>query len=325
MKICKTTACFSLPVSITAAFVIFSAASPLSAATVYFSYPPSDKGSRTGPTPAETERKRQTSPAPDTRFYQAPVNRPAVQDQGASPSPESPVSKTRDVRTPRVAERSGTRSSTSSEPAEEFSKVSRPSDPIEVVNRGTFAVNHQLYRFIFRPLGKFTETVVPKPVLTAADNAFENIETPVRVVGSLLQGKPGRALKETEKLLINSTIGVGGLFKASDHVDSLKNVPAEDVGQAFGEWGIPQGPYVVIPVLGPSSCRDLPGKLADNFLSPIRWLHHKTLRYSLSGGRALEENPQQMRSYDQATQGSLDKYIAVREGYLSYRAEAVRR
>lgn len=257
MKPCKTTACFSLPVAIAAAFVIFSAASPLSAATVYFSYPPSDKGSRTGPTPAETERKRQTSPAPNTRFYPAPINRPAVEDQGASPAAESPVPRSRTVQRPRTAEQSGKQSSTASEPTEESSKVSPSSDPIEVVNRGTFAVNHQLYRFIFRPLGKFTETVVPKPVLTAADNAFENIETPVRVVGSLLQGKPGRALKETEKLLINSTIGVGGLYKASDHANSLKNVPSEDVGQAFGKWGVPQGPYIVIPVLGPSSCRDL--------------------------------------------------------------------
>jgi phospholipid-binding lipoprotein MlaA len=199
------------------------------------------------------------------------------------------------------------------------------SDPVERVNRGIFAFNHQLYRFVLRPLGRVTETLLTKPVLKALDRAFENVDAPVRVVGSLMQGKPQRALLETEKLLVNTTLGVGGLFKASDRFERYRSIPKEDVGQAFGHWGIPSGPYLVLPVLGPSSSRDLVGKAADIALNPITWLPHTTLRNSIAGGRALEQNPAQMRAYDQTIEGAVDRYIAVREGYLSYRAEAVRR
>lgn len=198
-------------------------------------------------------------------------------------------------------------------------------DPLEPVNRGIFAFNHQLYRFVLKPLGKVTELILPKPVLTAADHAFDNVDTASRVVGSLFQGKAGLALKETEKLLINSTVGVGGLFKVSDRFERYRDLPREDVGQAFGKWGIPHGPYLILPVLGPSSSRDLVGKAGDIALNPITWLPHATLRNSIAGGRAVEQNPAQMKAYDQAIEGAVDRYVAIREGYVSYRDEAVRR
>jgi phospholipid-binding lipoprotein MlaA len=205
------------------------------------------------------------------------------------------------------------------------SKEAAVQDPLEPVNRGIFAFNHQVYRFVLKPLGKVTEFILPKPVLKAVDHAFENVDTPVRVVGNLFQGKPASALKETEKLLINSTLGVGGLFKVSDRFSRYRDLPKEDIGQAFGKWGIPHGPYLVLPVLGPSSSRDLVGKAGDIALNPITWLPHATLRNSIAGGRAVEQNPSQMKSYDQAIVGAVDRYVAIREGYISYRDEAVRR
>ncbi len=215
------------------------------------------------------------------------------------------------------------------DPDDEFSTASdnRPktSDPLEVLNRGIFAFNHQVYRFLLRPLARATEAVIPKPVLTRIGYVFDNFETPVRVVSSLLQANFSRAGKETGKLLINSTVGLGGLMRPSDHFACLADVPDEDVGQAFGKWGIPQGPYVVLPILGPSSLRDLPGKAADSALNPTIWVGSNAVRYSLTGTRNVLLNPGRIKAYDLARDGALDQYLAIRESYLSYRAEAVRR
>ncbi|MEY2599991.1 MAG: hypothetical protein RLZZ142_2250 [Verrucomicrobiota bacterium] len=201
----------------------------------------------------------------------------------------------------------------------------KTSDPIEWVNRGTFSVNHQLYRFLLRPLADATEAVLPKPVLRCLGNFFTNLETPSRVVSSLLQADLSKASKETSKLLLNSSIGIGGLFRPSDRLACLANVPSEDLGQAFGKWGIPSGPYLVLPVLGPSSCRDFPGKVADSLLNPATWVGSPSFRYIVNGTRGVEENPRRMKAYSLATDGALDRYIAVREGFLDFRAEAIRR
>ena len=201
----------------------------------------------------------------------------------------------------------------------------KTSDPLEFLNRGIFAFNHQVYRFLLRPIARVTETVIPKPVLTRIGYIFDNIETPVRVVGSLLQANFTPAGKETGKLLLNSTVGIGGIFRPANHFTCLADIPSEDVGQAFGKWGIPQGPYLVLPILGPSSCRDLPGKVADAALNPTAWIGTDALRYSLTGTRNIQQNPGRLKTYDLAREGALDEYLAVRESYISYRAEAVRR
>lgn len=211
------------------------------------------------------------------------------------------------------------------QPNDEANNKRKTRDPLEPLNRGIFQVNKQVYRFFLRPLAKATEAVFTKPVLKRVGNVFENAETPVRVASSLLQGKVKRASQETGKLLLNTTVGLGGIFRPSDKFESLSRVPSEDMGQAFGKWGIPDGPYLVLPILGPSSARDLPGKVADTALSPLTWLESSALRTSLNGTRALQQNPERMRVYDDAVEGALEEYIALREAFLDYRAEAVAR
>ena len=207
---------------------------------------------------------------------------------------------------------------------DEFGRTT--SDPIEPLNRVVFAFNDQvLTRFLFRPLAKGTEFLLPKPVLTGLGNFFDNLQTPVRFAGALLQGDLKKTSQETGKLLINSTAGVGGFLKPSDKIPALANVPPEDVGQAFGKWGIPPGPYLVVPVIGPSSLRDLPGRAVDTALSPTFWFGSTAVQVSANVAWTVEENPKRIKAYDFATGGALDKYIVVREGYTDNRAEAVRR
>jgi len=207
--------------------------------------------------------------------------------------------------------------------ADEITKTSN--DACEGLNRQTFKFNHQFYRFVARPIAKATTFVIPAPVLTALGQALENLESPVRITSCLLQAKTKRAAQETGKLVLNSTLGVGGLWKPSDRVDSLKNVPPEDLGQTFGNWGIPQGPYLVLPVLGPSSFRDAVGKVGDAFLHPAQWVPVSGVKAATKATQAVVENPDRLDVYDAATKDALDPYIGMREAYLEYRAAAVRK
>ena len=137
------------------------------------------------------------------------------------------------------------------------------SDPLEKLNRGTFWVNDQLYTFILRPVAKGYELILPRPVRKGIDNAFENVKYPVRFVNCTLQGKFKRAGQETGKFLVNTVGGVGGIFRPAEKIPALANLPDEDTAQTFGKWGIPNGPYLVLPVLGPSSVRDTVGLAGD--------------------------------------------------------------
>ena len=207
--------------------------------------------------------------------------------------------------------------------ADEVTKKSN--DACEGLNRQTFKFNHQFYRFVARPIAKVTTFIIPPPVLNALGQALENLESPVRITSCLLQAKTKRAAQETGKLVLNSTLGVGGLWKPSDRVNSLKNVPPEDLGQTFGNWGIPQGPYLVIPVLGPSSVRDAVGKVGDTFLHPAQWVSVSGVKTAATATQAVVENPDRLDVYDATTKDALDPYIGMREAYLEYRAAAVRK
>ena len=210
------------------------------------------------------------------------------------------------------------------DPRDEF--VRTTSDPLERLNRGLFVLNEQLIRFVLQPVAKITTTILPGTVLSHVGNAFDNLETPVRVTGSLLQADFRKASKETGKLLINSTVGVAGLFRPSNRFPALSDVPAEDIGQALGKWGVPSGPFLFLPVLGPTSVRDLIGRTADGFANPLYWwLAGRDIWIPYRAVQAGVENPQRLRTYHMAVQGALDRYIVVRESYLDFRAEAVSR
>lgn len=197
------------------------------------------------------------------------------------------------------------------------------SDPLERVNRGTFALNHQVYRFLLKPLSRVTSFLIPEPVLDAIGNVFENLKSPVRISASLSQGKGRRAAQETGKLVVNSTVGIGGLWKASDRLACLKNVPEEDFGQTLGVWGVTSGPYLVLPVLGPRSARDLVGMAADVCAAPQTWVSAGNLNVWSTVADNVQRNPDRMQTYDDATKDALDPYIAVREAYSSYRTNVI--
>lgn len=201
------------------------------------------------------------------------------------------------------------------------------SDPLEPLNRATFALNHGLYQVLFRPIAKGYTSITPKPVRQGVDNAFENAKFPVRFVNSSLQGKFDRAGKEVQKFGVNTFTGFGGLIKQSDHIPSLVDVPSEDTGQTLATWGIDHGPFLVLPVFGPSSIREAFGLIGDYALNPVNWL------FMLRGGaektewipstvNTVRSLPDQLEKYDSSRANFVDAYVSVRSVFYQNRQAA---
>jgi phospholipid-binding lipoprotein MlaA len=219
---------------------------------------------------------------------------------------------------------------------DDFSNVpaQKVNDPFQRFNRTMFGFDDKINTYALRPLAHGYAFVVPRPARTGITNVFDNAQFPVRFVNSVLQGKLTRSAQETGKFVINSTAGIGGLIRVSDHLPALADVPAEDFGQTLGVWGFSTGPYIVVPVLGPSDCRDLVGFAGDYAISPLNWhtlglIRHafisNTVSLALSGTRFVNALPKSIEAYDQMKSEAVDPYIAMRDGYLSYRAAQVKK
>ena len=217
---------------------------------------------------------------------------------------------------------------------DEFASGQKVNDPFIRLNRTIFAFNDTLTTYALRPIAHGYAKIVPRPVRNGITNAFDNAQFPVRFVNCVLQGKLKRSAQETGKFVVNSVAGFGGLMRVSDHVTSLANVPAEDFGLTLGVWGIPAGPYLVVPLLGPSGCRDLVGFAGDYVIYPLNWhavgiIHHafisNTINGALSGTRTVNGLPKSVQDYDQMKAAAVDPYIAMRDAYTSYRAARVKK
>lgn len=132
-----------------------------------------------------------------------------------------------------------------------------PDDPWETLNRQTFAFNQGLDFILIRPLAKGYQFITPKPVREGVTRVFQNTMEPSNAVNNVLQGKVEEGILSLFRLMINSTVGVVGIFDVAQMVD-IPRMP-EDFGQTLATWGVPKGPYFVIPVLGPSTVRDTVG------------------------------------------------------------------
>jgi len=220
------------------------------------------------------------------------------------------------------------RSVSKSDEVDEYA-VPEIADPIEPVNRAIFRFNDGLYTVLLRPIAKGYEFMLPKVLRKGIDNAFVNVEYPVRLVNCTLQGKFKRAGQESEKFVVNTVAGVGGLIRVSDKIDSLANVPAEDTGSTFANWGMGHGAYLVLPVLGPSSVRDGTGLAFDYALNPINWGifwhgHHPWTDIPPEAN-TLRQLPGEMSRYDTTTKDAVDPYISVRNAWVQNRADAVKK
>lgn len=197
-------------------------------------------------------------------------------------------------------------------------------DPIEPFNRGMFWVNDKLYFYLFKPVARGFR-VVPEPARKSVSNFFSNLGTPVRFVNSVLQLKFKDAGSELGRLVINSTLGIGGLFDPAKNWFDLRKKD-EDLGQTLGNYGVGNGIYIVWPILGPSSARDTVGMAGDFFLNPLYYVQIKPLERV--GLKAVEEETDlslDKDTYEGIKRQALDPYLDVRNTYAQHREGKVRK
>jgi phospholipid-binding lipoprotein MlaA len=139
-----------------------------------------------------------------------------------------------------------------------------PADPWEPGNRKVFAVNQAVDRATLRPAAKAYEATLPKWMRNSVTNFFKNLDMPITIANQLLQGKPKQAGQDTLRFAMNTTLGIGGLFDPAS--DANLPVHDEDFGQTLGRWGVPPGPFLMLPLLGPSHVRDLPSNVFNAFI-----------------------------------------------------------
>ena len=191
-----------------------------------------------------------------------------------------------------------------------------PRDPLERVNRATFAFNDTLDRAITKPLARTYRKVTPHFMQKGVSNFMDNINYPITIVNDLLQAKFKPAVSDTGRFLLNSIVGVGGLFDPATDAGLDKN--NEDLGLTLGKWGVHQGPYLVLPILGPSTFRDGFGRLGDEFITPQNYINNQWIRYVLDGLYYLDTRAR-LLDVEGALDTAYDRYAVLRSVYLQHR------
>lgn len=195
-------------------------------------------------------------------------------------------------------------------------------DPLQPINRAFFHFNDKLYFWVLKPAGKGYGKVVPQPARTCVRRLFANVKYPIYLVNNLLQGKIKAAGLETTRFLVNSTVGIGGLFDPANRW-KLESHPA-DFDQTLGFYGLKSGIYFDWPILGPSSARGTAGLAGDSALTP--WTYFGGVGVSLGVPASREVNGASLRlgEYESFKKATLDPYTAMRSAYYESRAEAVK-
>ncbi len=214
--------------------------------------------------------------------------------------------------------------------AEGGSKNGDVKDCFEGVNRGIFAFNKALDDIIVEPIATGYRKL-PSPIRTGTSNVLSNLSLLSTIPNNVLQGDLGLAGKNTSRLLINSTLGILGLFDPASHI-GLNNYEKEDYGQTLARWGVGEGCYIVLPVLGPSTLRDTTGKFA-NYLGGDPW-YNITVRndtryvsefdyYASVGTSGVDFRAKNMDSFNNLEENSMDFYASVKSLYLQDRKKKI--
>ena len=208
-------------------------------------------------------------------------------------------------------------------PEEELPDEERIYDPWERFNERIFTFNYNVDRYVLKPVARGYRAVVPERVQIMVANGFDNIGFVPRMVNSLLQGKVEGALRELSRFLVNSTLGVGGLFDAGKHAGLEPS--REDFGQTLGVWGAGPGPYLVLPLMPPMTVRDGIGRGVDSFMDPLSYvLPFFWERLVMKVGETVNERALNYDLFQGVEETTLDLYSSVRHFYLKRREQQIR-
>jgi phospholipid-binding lipoprotein MlaA len=192
-----------------------------------------------------------------------------------------------------------------------------PRDPWEGWNRGVQKFNDKLDDYFMKPLAEGYQWITPAFVDRSISNFFNNIDDIGVTINDLLQFKLADGAMDAGRFIINSTVGLAGFFDVASKVDLPKH--SEDFDQTLGKWGLPSGPYLVLPFFGPSSPRGAAGLVGDSAMNPISYANATAISSGLYGVRTLDVRADNLSASRIADQASIDRYEFIRNAYFQQR------
>jgi phospholipid-binding lipoprotein MlaA len=196
-----------------------------------------------------------------------------------------------------------------------------PRDPWEPFNRTVFRANDAIDRSFAKPLAKGYRAVTPRVVRTGVSNFFDNLGYPTTIFNAALQGKGRQAGRHTARFLLNTTLGLAGIFDPASPAGFEKN--DEDFGQTLGKWGVPAGPYLVLPLFGPSTVRDSFGRVVDRGTDPSSYVDDTATTVSVNLVQ-LVDGRARLLDLERQLDGVFDRYAFIRNAWLPRREYQVR-
>ena len=188
-------------------------------------------------------------------------------------------------------------------------------DPYQSFNRTTYKFNQKLDQYFARPVAELYVSIAPKPVERGVSNLFANLDELTNVVNDLMQLKFAQAANDMGRFVINSTLGLGGLLEVAGPL-GLKRSEGEDFGQTLGKWGVAEGPYLMLPLIGPSTLRDAPAKFVDRLTDPLSHTDETAVKNGMTIVGLVSKRAE-LLEFDGMFSG--DSYILVRDVYLQRR------
>ncbi len=193
-------------------------------------------------------------------------------------------------------------------------RAAEDGDPWQGLNRGVYGFNSAVDRILLKPVAKTYQAIVPRTLRLGVRNFFANIDDFDNAANNLLQGKVDHSASDLGRVLINTTLGVAGLFDLATHAGLRKH--EEDFGQTLSVWGAPRGPYLVLPLLGPSTLTDAVARPVDSYMDPLRYYHPVDHRNGLMALRLIDLRAGLLAAEELI---SGDEYIFVRDAYQQRR------
>lgn len=191
------------------------------------------------------------------------------------------------------------------------------SDPLEGYNRAMYKFNDAIDTAVLKPVAKGYDVVVPDPISRGVSNFFSNLNDITVIINDLLQGKFYQAYQDTHRFVLNSTVGVAGIFDVASLTGLHKN--NEDFGQTLGVWGAEPGAYVVLPFFGPRNVRDSFGLIGDILTDPVTYVEGDDARWALVGTRVIDTRANLLKAEKVLDEAATDEYSYVRDAYMSRR------
>jgi phospholipid-binding lipoprotein MlaA len=192
-----------------------------------------------------------------------------------------------------------------------------PDDPLEPMNRALYQVHDAVDTAVVRPIAQAYVDVVPQFMRQGVSNVFNNIQDLFSGINGVLQGKLDKAGDDFGRVVLNTGFGLGGLFDLASMMGIERG--NEDFGQTFGVWGFPQGPYLFVPLFGPTTVRDGTGVVIRFLWGPAQYLNDETLRWSLYGLTYVDLRAEALGASSIVDTAALDRYTFIRNAYLQRR------